>query len=230
MGMKNVVNRKSIVVMAFWIVLPTFLASACFAQTCATSRQTRRVSLQITNRSIGDALSILATKAGVSIGFVEISTVREPSRRVSAKLVCATLEEALAQLLGQNQDYYWEIEDTIVKVWPRDSNLTVNQIADTRIQRLELSYVRLSELGMTIFDDVGVKEKLNSLGKKASGGVKYSGPTRDDPKIKTTIENETIRSVLNRLLSEGYATFWKLELDGPEDEFVQIVILGVVSG
>ncbi|MBK8812736.1 MAG: hypothetical protein IPN69_18665 [Acidobacteria bacterium] len=210
-------------------VILTVLPLVNYSQECRTPDTTKRVTLFLSNRSLDDALSTLGTKAGVSIGFVDLSTVRNPSRLVSLKLVCVSIEDALAEIFSQDRRYQWEIKGDIVNVWPRDSDVTVNRIANVRIRHLEFREVPLSEVGIRILESGDVKSQLSIAEKTGSGGMKYSGPARDDPKIVASFKNEALRDVLNKFLLEGNAAFWKIELDGAEDQFVQIVLLGVVS-
>lgn len=206
-------------------ILLLFCGSANSQNSDSDSILMKRVTFYVNQSGVNSALSLLASKARVCIGFVDASTSSADERKLSIQILKGTVKDVLNEIVKQDDKYTWNEAGQVINVHPSKNDSPIMRIARTTIPSVEFDSVELEDLGFRIFQYPQTKAVLERSGKKYGRGFKYSGPALGNPNVSLSAIGSSILEISNDVLRKGYARFWHLDLDGPNNEFVRLNFL-----
>ncbi len=183
----------------------------------------QKATLVLRDTNVRNALYSLSIKAKTPIGFIGVAGENGEARRINVKVVQRSIRETLDEIINSDNRYKWEVINGQINVspasWP-------DNISDLTIEFLQLSEIEVGKVGAAILDAPKIRSYLETVNKKKTEGLIYSGPPINNAKISVVFSNITIRDALNEILRRGEARFWAIETFGKTDEFVRINLFG----
>lgn len=211
--------------LAFTLLL---LAPAAFSFANASSHSDsdlleRKVSVMFNDVGGGSVLQHLSYKANIPLGF---ETIFDPpgvaGKRVSLKVKEGSVRDVLDAFVAADRRYKWEVTDGVINVTPKEPQ---NNIGDVRIFNFFAAEADIFDLGLAVTWTPEVLARIESLGLKPAGGVKYSGRPQPKTRHTVTLPEMSVREVLNEMLRRGYAKYWHITSSGERNEYVRAFLL-----
>ena len=196
----------------------------CFSQsTIDNSLLNKKVSVFIDNFSVESSLNYLSVKSNIPIGFVEAKDSKKSQKTISLKIIKGTVENILNKIVEADNRYSWAFNQGVINIYPKESQFRLEEI---KLDVFEINDIEIEEIHSIIFNHPKVKSEIFKHNLKPSLGVNYDGPLMENPKVKLSFQNKTIKDVLNKLLIDKSVRFWAITYFGDRTEFIDIDLFG----
>jgi hypothetical protein len=165
-------------------------------------------SLKVDNGDMEEALRLLRQKDPyrILIGFEEVPHREgEKGKNISVELTDATVVEILDRLCEADPRYTYEVvSDALINVFPRGAKSDPNNLLNITVQDFEFDGRALPHGLITKIDELapeGYARKTRKTGRPlGSAGSILSGEFSLAPKISLTLQNVTVREILNAIV------------------------------
>jgi hypothetical protein len=197
-----------------------FLSIGLFGQNDNSELLERKVTLAVKDATFVYTLGKLSLDHDVPLGLVKSSTHADVPN-ISLDLKQASLRKVLDMIVTYEPTYRWELVDGVINFIPNENRnefickfleLSISQISFPREIEIDSYSVKKQIFGLQ-----EVSQLMNSNGVKAAGFV-YETPSGQSVFSNRTgnrsFSNLTIRTLLNRILTESDQNSWVLEMVG----------------
>lgn len=186
------------------ISMPQGVTALSHAQTAPL--QLKVPSYQVQNASIIEALHALklrVEKNFLIFGLEVVPFIEEPERNLTLALENTTVNVVLQRILAQDPRYTYEVIDPhLIHVFPRSAKHDPTNLLNLQVKRFAVSTGRYDLL--LKYPSYHIQELQAELLRrsKAGGVVGHMLGDPDAPRVTVTIENATVRDILNRIAQE----------------------------
>jgi len=205
--------------LACWIAC----SQVCFAQQLEGDLLSRRVTLQVKNGSLLEALGRLAGQEAIPIGW-ELSQDDVVKHDINVDVEKTPLKDVLDLLIVSDPSYCWKVEDGVINFYPAFNR-------DERLQ--ELLSVRVKEFnppkGLSVFafrDAIlglpEVQKFLLTNGLEASHGGNCCGGAIPYMNREFRTGNAELRALLNKLIRDGQVRIWIISRTGKDRQLIHL--------
>jgi hypothetical protein len=165
-------------------------------------------------------LRTLAMRAKVAIGFEAIckNTGTKEARTININVKKGTVRDVLDAFIKENPRYRWELVNGIINVLPRESQ---DSILEIMVHNFNLSNMNVDELSLAIADLPEISAKLNKMKVSPAKVLVDTGEPKETPRFSITLQDLTLREILNELLRKGHSNYWAVERYGTNNEYIR---------
>jgi hypothetical protein len=188
----------------------------CSGQSVEDRLLNTRVDLHLQNGTLLEALSKLASKRLVPIGF-EPSLTYKAEYHLNIDLENVTLNEVLDRIIQDEPSYRWGIRDGVINFTPAcDIDPVVEKLLGLAIRSFDpskgLSKFEIRD-AIVALPEVVAFLKTNGLTASHYGFWYY--PSADPtPEVDLSLSNTDLRAVLNRVIRESDHKMWTVSRSG----------------
>lgn len=165
-------------------------------------------------------LRVLSRRANIPIGFYQLHGVGEEGKRkvITVDIKMGTVSSVLDTFVNEDPRYKWSYIDGVINIVPKIQETLLN----TSIKTVDLSDIKLDDAEFAILSLPEVKAALADRGVSATKvAIKY-GAVKEHPAFSLTMEQTTLRSILNEILRSGYGDYWTIEQYGSNFEYISL--------
>ena len=228
--MKRFIRRMlSILILAAAI---PFSAANALAQSKLVKQHINAADIAVTDlrleaRNINQALAEVAYKYSVPISL-EAATREDflTSKRVTVQVTKGKIADVLNSIVKQKPAYTWEVSETSIRVFPKNDfrDTLLQTLLELRIGRFVLPK-RAAKLTFrqTLSDRPELKTLLASYG--VSSSVEAFSPydiASFGNEFSLDVENATVRSILDRIITDSPIKYWFINRDGENRQYLVI--------
>lgn len=181
------------------------------------------IELHLQNVTLLYALSTLSVDYQIPIGF-EKSLSDKDEQKINLEIVDGKLQDVLDSIIKQEPQYKWEINDGVVNFIPvNNRDVFLERLLDTHINKfapkIGNEYFRLKE---AIADLPEIKTLLETNNIILYKSEMFSKGLLRNIDVDINIQNTNVKGVLNNLVKETPAKFWKIERTGEKREYLLV--------
>jgi hypothetical protein len=167
-------------------------------------------SIDLSTANVDETLISLAGKYNVPVGN-EVSS-RRSSGSVDAgfqlELKNATVEEILSLLLKNHPDYHWQLADGVINI---SSDSAPEPLLDTVIGQFEVKQQTIAEIKKDLAERPEVESVLSETNTEFQELTILPGGNAEAlGKYTFTLQNASVRQILNRLVLQTEGHYWTL--------------------
>jgi len=183
--------------------------------------------LRLEAMNINQALAEVAYKYSVPISL-EAATREDflTSKRVTVQVTKGKIADVLNSIVKQKPAYTWEVSETSIRVFPKNDfrDTLLQTLLELRIGRFVLPK-RAAKLTFrqTLSDRPELKTLLASYG--VSSSVEAFSPydiASFGNEFSLDVENATVRSILDRIITDSPIKYWFINRDGENRQYLVI--------
>lgn len=193
-------TRAPALLLAFWLLSTTFAVGQT-ARTPNPALDARIPHFELKNGDILQGLSILSTQnVTLVLGFERVLKPKRsdppvPESVFSLNLENTSVREILDALCNGSARYVWSQDGTFVNVFPKAIVGEEKHFLNRRLKRLQFTNIASADAALgPLAQQLGPTEQIAIM--QLGGSIEYTQPWT------ATLENLTVRQVLNRIAAQ----------------------------
>lgn len=215
-------NKKSRNLILVSLLLLTMIALA-FGQRQKNELLEQKVSaFQVADAPASMVLQRLATKYGVPIGIEATPDKSGATTRITVKVEDGTVQDILNAVTKADSDYNWLKTDSVINVFPKHA---ADPLLETAVARYEVKNVNTEQAIRNLQGSPEVRQQLDKIGvKERTLQTLTSEPLNKQQQFSITLENSTVRNILNEIMKASGSHYWIFFRYGTNNEYFSLTM------